>query len=249
VRYLPPGAGVLVAANLAAFQLRYGGAAAATIAGLYAGNLSNGGERLRLIDARGLILRDLSFGDLPPWPIGPDGNGSSLILRDPSTNPNHADPASWTASAIPGGLPSGVPPVQTYAVWRVLYWSPATAANDALSGPAADFDDDGLANFLEYAFGLDPCQPSLPPALKGLIEILDGEPHLTLSLRVASGSTDAIRTWETSDSLTDWTSASTSLQLFSSQRNPDGTTLLKYFETNSAASTPARFFRLRVSGP
>ena len=104
---------MLVAVNPAAFQLRYGGAAAASITGLYAGNLSNGGEQLRLIDARGLILRDLSFGDLPPWPIGPDGDGPSLILRDPGTNPDHTDPANWIASAIPGGLPMGVPPAQT----------------------------------------------------------------------------------------------------------------------------------------
>jgi hypothetical protein len=52
-----------------------------------------------------------------------------------------------------------------------------------------------------------------------------------------------------SDNLTTWTNADAALQLLSSQMNPDGTTLLKYFETNSATAAPARFFRLRVSAP
>ena len=236
-------------ANLAAFQLRYGQGAGATIAGLYAGNLSNGGERLRLIDASGSTLRDLTFGDLPPWPIGADGDGPSLILVDPAANPNHADPANWIASAIPGGLPMGVPPSQTYEAWRALYWSPTTASNEVLSGPVADFEGDGLANFLEYAFGLDPRQQSPNPSPMGQIEIIDDDPHLTLSLRVASGATSATRTWEMSDNLINWTSAASVLQLLSNQPNPDGTTLLKYVEINPAASTLARFFRVRVSGP
>jgi hypothetical protein len=230
---------VLVVANLAAFQLRYGHGADATIAGLYAGNLSNGGERLRLIDALGLTIRDFTFSDLPPWPIGPDGNGPSLVLIDPTANPDHADPAKWTSSAIPGGLPMGVSPVQKYAAWRALYWSPTAASNDALSGPAADFDGDRLANFLEYAFGLDPRQLSPTPMPIGRIEIIDGDPHLTLSLRVAAGAANATRTWEMSDNLVDWTNSAAALQLLSSQLDVDGTTLLKYFETNSAASSPA----------
>jgi hypothetical protein len=249
LRYLNPGTSVLAVANLTAFQLRYGHGADATIAGMYSGNLSNGGERLRLIDAGGLTLRDLTFSDLPPWPIGPDGDGPSLILIDPAANPDHASPANWTASAIPGGLPMGVPPVQSYETWRALYWSPTTATNDALSGPAADFDGDGLANFLEYAFGQDPRQPSPAPSLIGRIETIYYDSHLTLSLRVAAGAVNSTRTWEISDNLVDWSDSDTALQLLSSQLNPDGTTLLKYFETNSVASAPARFFRLRVSGP
>jgi hypothetical protein len=52
-----------------------------------------------------------------------------------------------------------------------------------------------------------------------------------------------------SENLTDWSNATAELQLLSNRPNPDGTAVWKYFEKNPSTYAPARFFRLRVSGP
>lgn len=49
------------------------------------------------------------------------------------------------------GAPSG-----SYADWRDQVWPPALAAQEAVGGPEADPDADRLANFTEYALGLNP---------------------------------------------------------------------------------------------
>lgn len=248
-RYLNPGASLLVVANLAAFQLRYGHGYDSMIAGMYAGNLSNSGEQLRLIEARNITLRDLTYGDRAPWPAVTDGDGPSLILANPGSNPDHADPANWVASAVPGGLPGGGPPAQSYASWRGFYWNPADASDDLISGPAADNDADGFANFLEYTFGLNPRQPSTSPAPLTTIEVIDDEPHLVLVLRLAAGATDASLEWQMSDNLVSWVNASATMELLSSIPSPDGTVLRKYGETSPLQASPARFLRLVVTGP
>src|SRR5205085_3407430 len=55
VRFLNPGASMLVVKNRAAFRLRYGNSLDARIAGEYTGNLSNSGERLALLNGTNTI--------------------------------------------------------------------------------------------------------------------------------------------------------------------------------------------------
>jgi hypothetical protein len=58
----------------------------------------------------------------------------------------------------------GTPPALTYAEWAATKYP---AAN--LSNSAADLDGDGVSNFDEYAFGLDPTKgSSLNPIIAGL---------------------------------------------------------------------------------
>ncbi|HWQ90798.1 MAG TPA: CotH kinase family protein, partial [Clostridia bacterium] len=123
VRYLNPGASVLVVSRPAAFRLRYGDACDAMLAGTYTGNLSNGGELLRLVDATGQTLREVTYLDEDPWPVGADGDGFSLLLRAPFALPDHALPENWTCSRSPGGMPAGVAPAQTFEQWRAACWS------------------------------------------------------------------------------------------------------------------------------
>ena len=40
-----------------------------------------------------------------PWPESPDGEGPSLVLKDPLGEPDHSDPQSWTVSGSDGGSP------------------------------------------------------------------------------------------------------------------------------------------------
>ena len=61
--------------NPAAFALRYPGV---TVGGYFEGNLSNGGERLALLDATGATVTAVTYSDTAPWPILADGAGASL---------------------------------------------------------------------------------------------------------------------------------------------------------------------------
>ncbi|TWU43605.1 Inner spore coat protein H [Rubripirellula tenax] len=75
------------------------------IAEFAAGGLSGGGETIQLIAADGVtIIDEVSYDDASPWPGGPDGNGPSLELINPTFDNSLA--ASWgtsTTSPTPGG--------------------------------------------------------------------------------------------------------------------------------------------------
>ena len=102
---LPAGARLVLVRNLAAFTARYGTPAPGVVAGEFSGNLSNGGERLVLASTATGVIQDFNYGDAQPWPASADGLGYSLVLLNPASNPDHALPANWAASAAPGGTP------------------------------------------------------------------------------------------------------------------------------------------------
>jgi hypothetical protein len=246
VRYLSPGAGVLVVKNLAAFRARYGTNCNAMIAGAYSGNLSNGGERLQLLDTNHLIIQDFYYGDSNPWPAAADGDGPSLILRDPALGLPPFDPSSWVPSAVPGGLPSGTAFTQTYQAWRALYWAPSDATNNAVSGMQADPDLDGLSNFAEYAFGLDPHRPSARPRLECALEGSPDQPSVACSMRLAAGAVDAKPVWEISENLREWSGALPASLELEKQPLGDGTALFRLVDTDPQTAPGQRFFRLRI---
>jgi len=107
---LAPGAYVLLAKNIAAFESRYG--AGLPIAGTYGGasgglaSLSNSGEQLLLVDASGATIEDFEYGTKTPWPESPDGDGPSLVRID--LHADAGDPLNWRASRYANGSP-GVP--------------------------------------------------------------------------------------------------------------------------------------------
>lgn len=86
-------------------------------AGNYSGRLSNSGEKLTLADAAGRPIISLTYSDKAPWPVAADGQGFSLVPRNPNLNPNPNDAANWRASAYSGGSPGAddptpnVPPI------------------------------------------------------------------------------------------------------------------------------------------
>ena len=107
---IPAGGYALVVQNTAAFSTRYG--AGLPIAGEWsaATRLSNGGDRLALLDAGGAPIKDFSYDDVAPWPVSPDGTGNTLVLVSPLTNPDHSLAASWRASTNSGGSPGAEDP-------------------------------------------------------------------------------------------------------------------------------------------
>jgi len=63
----------------------------------FAGQLSNGGETIRLLDTSGQTLTTITYDDRNGWPVTADGRGDSLILVDLRGDPN--DPKNWRASS------------------------------------------------------------------------------------------------------------------------------------------------------
>jgi len=98
VSALSPGQQVLVVENVDAFQLRYGTAFNAVIAGKWSGKLSNNGERLLLEDSAGTPIQDFSYDDGPPWPVLPGGADFALEIIDPAGN--HNDPLNWQGATV-----------------------------------------------------------------------------------------------------------------------------------------------------
>ena len=70
----------------------------------FGGSLSNGGERLALVDGFGNNVISVRYSDRAGWPRSADGGGYSLVLRDVDGDPN--DPTSWSASPQVHGSPS-----------------------------------------------------------------------------------------------------------------------------------------------
>ena len=115
-------------------------------------SLSNNGERVRLIDASGQTIKDFTYRDKDPWPSSPDGNGPSLVLITPQTNPDHNLAANWRASTASGG-------------------NPGTADGlNFVGDPLGDDDHDGWQNLIEHALGANPVMVS--SKLGGLLRVV-----------------------------------------------------------------------------
>ena len=134
---LQPGQYCVVTNDIAEFTALYGGGI--TIAGQYTGSLNNDGERIVLRDALGNLIHDFSYGDLPPWPTTPDGQGPSLevSVNDPAL---YGLGTSWRASYEIGGTPG-------------------------YKGLAVDSDQDGFSDGVELAYGSDPNNAGSSPML------------------------------------------------------------------------------------
>ena len=104
---LDPGQRVLLVENRDAFLARYPGVDPEMIVGEYDGNLSNDGEQIQLVGLNAEVIRDFTYNDKHPWPESADGDGFSLTLVSPGTNPDHADPLNWRPSVAQHGTPGG----------------------------------------------------------------------------------------------------------------------------------------------
>lgn len=93
---------VLLVKNLAAFTARYG--SGRPIAGVYGGNLDNGGERIRLDDGMGEKILDFDYNN--SWYPSTDGLGFSLVIVNENAPWNTWDEKeSWRPSGREHGSP------------------------------------------------------------------------------------------------------------------------------------------------
>ena len=97
---LGPGAHLVVAGDPARVEATYG---IAGVLGPWDGSLSDDGAVLRLVNARQAMVDAVRYSPTDGWPVGADGNGASLELRDPEAN--NAAAANWSASLVLEGTP------------------------------------------------------------------------------------------------------------------------------------------------
>lgn len=135
---LRPGAFLVLVSEAEAFRANYPGA---PFAGVFRGQLDNGGEMLRLTHpTRGDVL-EMSYGDAAPWPATPDGHGFSLVPRDSAGTPNASDPITWRASTNPGGSPGADDP--SSAIPRLVINEVQTASTPPLVDTIELFNSTG----------------------------------------------------------------------------------------------------------
>lgn len=114
VSSLAPGSRVVIVANPAAFESRYG--SGLPVAGTYTGRLDNGGERIRILDPVGEEILDFRYAD---WFPEADGGGSSMEVADVFGEPDSwGDRSQWKPSQTQGGTPgtAGLAPQVTLRV-------------------------------------------------------------------------------------------------------------------------------------
>ncbi|MEZ5305140.1 MAG: LamG-like jellyroll fold domain-containing protein, partial [Verrucomicrobiales bacterium] len=148
----------LIVSNAAAFEARYGAAAAGKVIGEFANgtNLNNGGEALALAGAAGDPVLALRYNDRAPWPETADGDGFSLTLTDPPNTPDPSDAAAWHASIAVGGTPGEAEPFDSDGDTLPDYWEARYFAGSLAQGAGDHGDGDGLTNGEEFDRGTDP---------------------------------------------------------------------------------------------
>ena len=87
---LGPSNFLVVAASPGELSSHYG---ITNVVGPFTKSLSNAGGTVRLHNAAGAIVQEMTYEDGWPWPVTADGTGHSLVLARPSFG--GADPRAW----------------------------------------------------------------------------------------------------------------------------------------------------------
>ena len=125
--------------------------------------LSNGGERLSLVNASGDLLLGLEYRDEAPWPDSADGEGYSLVLWDPAAPGALNDPALWAASHALGGSPG------------------VMDANETGSTVSSDVDADGIPALGEAFHGTSDAEPQKVEEVFAIRSVIQSNPKPSIS--------------------------------------------------------------------
>lgn len=217
---LAAGERAIVAATRTDFPLTGG----PRVLGEFAGGsrLDNGGEHLRLKAWDGAVIREFVWDDVAPWPVTPDGNGPSMTLIAPESNPDPSQASAWRPSMVSGGTPG------------------FTDAVPFTGDPHADDDGDGISNVCAYALGLNLPGTELPAVTQ------TGD-RLTWRVGLNPAAEDATIHCEWSADLQAWQPAST---LFPQETRLEGPGLGgREFDTGASVTASRVYLRVRVTLP
>jgi hypothetical protein len=218
--------------NSAAFAARYG--TGFPVAGQFGGNLDNIGETLTLVDATDGTVKNFTYGTEGLWPEETDGAGFSLILKNPTSNPDPTNAVNWRSSVGTSGNPNDND-ATSFTTWRTT---------NNLPSATGDVDHDGLNHVLEYALGSNPNQPDahrLPEI--GMEELPDGfHPTITFTQRLSADDCQWI-----AEAGTDLAGFQPSLLEQSARtNNGDGTVTLTYRSVAPQTDVNRLFLRVRA---
>lgn len=233
-RTLAPGARAVVVEDAIAFQARYG--TSITILGEWVGKLSNSGETIRLGIKGGSTVQLFTYSDNLPWPTCADGLGYSLVLKNPTSNTNHNDPANWRCSITTHGVPGGSDALPVFT----------GNANE-------DLDHDGLPALIEHFLGSseNDSTSGVDQLSSGIIEVTNGgitSSYLTLSFRKKLGTDDLKPSVEVSTTLeaSSWLTGETHVTMISQDHQGDGTIIETWRTITPISTTQKLFMRLKV---
>ena len=229
VTNLAPGGRVLVVRDMAAFTTAYGGGH--PVAGVFANDskLNNDGESIKLEDSTNSTIKEFTYNDAPPWPTAADA-GYSLVLIDPTSNPDPDIAANWRSSTLSGGNPN---------------------ATDVLTFPAnplGDDDGNGTADLVDYAIGSDLGLPALVSSASFETYDLGGSMQtlLTLSYPISLGAEGVSIGIDASTDLNTWTDAAPNTEFVSQINLGDGRAMVTVRFTSPIGDGVRHFLRLRI---
>lgn len=226
---LAPGARVLVVRDMAAFTTAQGGGN--PVAGVFANTsrLDNDGETIKLEDATNSTIKEFTYNDAPPWPTAADA-GYSLVLIDPTSNPDPDLAANWRSSTLPGGNPN------------------ATDVVTFPTNPLGDDDGNGTADLVDYAIGTDLGLPAIAPAAGFETYDIGGSMQtlLTLSYPISLGAEGVRIGIDASPDLNTWTDAAPNTEFVSQISLGDGRAMITVRFTSPIGDGGRHFLRLRV---
>jgi hypothetical protein len=219
---LKPGEHAVVARHEEAFRHRYGNAVTPAAYWIY-GGLSDSGETVTLLDARGRTLDTITYGTRGDWPRSADGGGDSL---------NRADFVPFAPSRWQAGVPT--PGRGGYSEWLGLR---------GLTSLEGDADGDGVPNLVEYYTGADPLDPTDEgrSAIQGFA--IDGS-GVSVSYYQAYDRPDAWASLQESEDLLEW--YNTDGRYLRCEDTGDGYLWTLEIPHEEQATYPRRFFRLTV---
>ena len=116
---------------------------AGTILGEFRGSLSNRGERISLLNKNDIVVDTVKYDDRFPWPITPDGIGSSLerLCFDAPFD----SPSAWSASPLLQPSPGKRNNIESCESQRPS----SIRISEILYHPATDTIDDRIPEFIE----------------------------------------------------------------------------------------------------
>ncbi len=195
------------------------------------------------------------------WQVSTDGGANFTNIEGATTVPlsfeavvsdngNH-DRALFTNSANSTSTTAATLTIITsYTTWQTRKFS-VEDIEAGLTTPTADFDSDGLANLLEYAFGADPKTPDVAD----IVPTVTHNP-MQIAFPCDAACTDITYTVQSSSDLTTWTDiaksigGATTLPIDARSTVLDSGTLRTVTVIDSTAITDGkRFLRVIVSSP
>jgi hypothetical protein len=229
---LPPGGRIVVANNRAAFLQRYAAVAGTINLGgeFDSGTLSNDGERILLTSAITGVIQDFAYDDKSPWPTAADGDGFSLVLIAPQSNPNPKIGANWRSSMLVHGTP-GMSDTMTYAAWKTLHG--VVADND-------DPDRDGWNQFAEFGLGTPPDLPAKECPVTARVITIGNTTYGAIDIHRNPAAADEVAVKvESSVNLADWTADAIYV---GETRSDDGSAAIVTYRTMQPVSANQRIF-------